>query len=219
LAHLEALLDEAGTPSVVVLTHRHPDHAAGAERFAAMARAPLAAWSHAGANICGTAAPIADGQRIDADGASLVAVFTPGHAADHLSFLLESERALFTGDHVLGRGTSVIAFPDGNLADYLHSLERARALGATRVYPGHGPVIEDPAPVFDYYIEHRRERERQVIDALAAGDRTVEEIVARVYVAYDRALWGAAGLSVRAHLEKLEHEERATHDGDTWRLS
>jgi glyoxylase-like metal-dependent hydrolase (beta-lactamase superfamily II) len=217
-AHLERVLDEAGTPSLVVLTHRHLDHAEGAEKFAAMARAPLAAWAAPSASVCAGAAAIADGQRIDVDGATLVAVFTPGHASDHLAFLLEAERALFTGDHVLGRGTSVIA-SDGNLADYMASLRRARALDAARLYPGHGPVVEEPGPVLDFYISHREERERQVIEAMEAGDRRIEEMVARIYAAYDVSLHGAAAASVRAHLDKLVAEGRATQgEGDEWRL-
>jgi glyoxylase-like metal-dependent hydrolase (beta-lactamase superfamily II) len=221
LEHLEAVLEEAGPPSLVVLTHRHPDHAAGAERFAAMARAPLAAHSPGAghADILEGAAPISDGQRIDADGAKLVAVFTPGHARDHLAFFLEEERALFTGDHVLGRGTTVIAWPDGDLTDYMRSLEKARALDAARVFPGHGPVIDDPAPVLDYYIAHRLEREQQVIAALDSGDREIPEIVARIYAAYDPALHAVAALSVRAHLEKLLRDGRVARDGEEWRLA
>ncbi len=219
LAHLERVLEEAGTPSLVVLTHRHPDHAEGAERFADMARAPLAAFGHASVNICEDATPVADGQRIDVDGTALVAVFTPGHASDHLSFLLESERALFTGDHVLGRGTSVIAWPDGDLGAYMRSLETTRALGASRLYPGHGPVVEDPAGVFDYYIAHRLEREQQVLAAMREGDRTIADMVARIYAAYDVSLHGAAALSVRAHLEKLLRDGAVVRDGDDWRLA
>ena len=216
IEHLERVLDAAGQPSVVVLTHTHPDHAEGAERFAAMARAPLAAYGHA-SGVCSTAAPIADGQRIDIDGTFLVALFTPGHSSDHLSFVFEAERALFTGDHVLGRGTSVIAAPDGDLADYMASLERARAVGASRLYPGHGPVIDEPRAVLDYYIEHRLERERQVLAALEAGDERIEDMVARIYVDVDPVLHPAAALSVRAHLDKLAREGAVRVEGATWR--
>jgi glyoxylase-like metal-dependent hydrolase (beta-lactamase superfamily II) len=215
--HLERVLEEAGTPAVVILTHRHPDHAEGAERFAGMARAPLAAYANGGAGtVCSTAAPIADGQRITTDGATLVAMYTPGHASDHLSFTLEEEHSLFTGDHVLGRGTTVIAYPDGDLGAYLQSLDRARASEPKRLYPGHGPVVEDPDPVLAYYKEHRLERERQVLDAIDAGVVTVPEMVARIYADYDPSLHGAAALSVMAHLTKLRREGIVREDGEAW---
>ena len=215
--HLERVLEKAGTPSVILLSHRHPDHAEGAERFADMARAPLAAYASQGSSICATAAAIADRQRITADGATLTAMYTPGHASDHLSFFLEEERALFTGDHVLGRGTTVIAYPDGDMAAYLASLDRARAAEPRRLYPGHGPVVEDPDPVLAYYKEHRLERERQVLDAIDAGDATVAEMVARIYADYDVALHGPAAMSVLAHLHKLRNEGVVKEEGEAWR--
>ncbi len=214
--HLQRVLDEAGGSSLVVLTHTHPDHAEGAERFAQMARAPLAAWA-GGTSACAAAAAIADGQRIDVDGTALVAVHTPGHASDHVSFFLEAERALFTGDHVLGRGTTVIAHPDGDMAAYMRSLERARELAATRLYPGHGPVVEEPDEVLRYYIEHRLEREQQVLAAIDAGDTQVPAMVARIYHDVDPVLHPAATLSVRAHLDKLRNDGVLEQDGERWR--
>jgi glyoxylase-like metal-dependent hydrolase (beta-lactamase superfamily II) len=210
------VLEAAGSPSVVLLTHRHPDHAEGAERFADMARAPLAAYAANGNSVCATAAAIADGQRITTGGVTLVAMYTPGHASDHLSFVLEEERALFTGDHVLGYGTTVIAYPDGDMAAYLRSLDKARAAMPTRLYPGHGPVVEDPEPVLEYYKTHRLEREQQVLDAIDKGDATVEEMVERIYAEYDRALHGAAALSVRAHLDKLRHDGVVREEDGAW---
>jgi len=215
--HLERVLEEAGTPSVILLSHRHPDHADGAERFADMARAPLAAYASQGSSVCATASAIADRQRITAAGATLTAMYTPGHSSDHLSFVLEEERALFTGDHVLGRGTTVIAYPDGDMTAYLASLDRARAAEPRRLYPGHGPVVEDPDPVLAYYKEHRLERERQVLDAIDAGDATVPEMVARIYADYDVALHGPAAMSVLAHLQKLRNEGIVKEEGEAWR--
>lgn len=217
--HLERVLDEAGQPSAVILTHGHPDHAEGAERFAAMARAPLAMWADRPAGTCATAAAIADRQRIDVDGTTLVAMHTPGHSSDHLSFFLEAERAMFTGDHVLGRGTTVIAYPDGDLADYMRSLEVAKAARATRLYPGHGPVIDEPDAVLDHYVAHRLEREQQVLAALEAGDAEVGAMVARIYADVPVELHPAAALSVRAHLGKLRAEGRASEEGGRWRPS
>lgn len=216
-SHLDAVLDHAGEPSLVLLTHRHPDHAAGADRFAAMARAPLAAFGDGDPLFCDGAGPVHDGQRIEAGGVTLVATYTPGHSSDHLSYWLEEERALFTGDHVLGRGTTVIAHPDGDLVAYMASIERARALDPARLYPGHGPVVDDPAPVLAYYRDHRLEREQQVLAALAAGVGTVRQMVERIYADVDVALHDAAALSVRAHLAKLEREGRAAADGEGWR--
>lgn len=202
--HLRRVLDEAGEVGLVLLSHHHPDHAEGADRFAAMANAPVAAMAGARDGAIG----IEDGQRIGEGGIALRAIATPGHASDHLCFLLEPERTLFTGDHILGYGTTVVAHPDGNMEQYLRSLDRLRELDLTRLYPGHGPVVDDPRTVIDYYISHRLEREQQVLDALAAGHRTVEEIVARIYADVDPVLHPVAALTVRAHLAKLSREGR-----------
>ncbi|HKF00566.1 MAG TPA: MBL fold metallo-hydrolase [Actinomycetes bacterium] len=142
---------------------------------------------------------------------------TPGHAPDHCCFLLTGERALFSGDHVLGRGSALVVWPEGDMQDYLRSLARVRALDLARLYPGHGPPVEDPPAVLDACLAHRLEREREVLDALAAGDRTPAAIVARVYASTDPALHAAAELSVRAHLVKLVREGRVWHDGDRFR--
>lgn len=215
--HLKRVLEEAGEPSLVLLTHRHLDHAQGAERFADMARASLAAAGTSVAGVCASAAPVADGQRIAAGGATLVAMATPGHASDHLCFLLEEEQALFTGDHILGRGTAVVVYPDGDMTDYLASLDRARAAAPRRLYPGHGPVVEDPGPVLSYYKEHRLERERQVLAAIDAGDETPEAMVARIYAGVDPRLHEAATLSVRAHLDKLRREGVVRESAGRWK--
>lgn len=216
IEHLERVLDAAGPVSLVLLTHTHIDHAEGAERFAAMARAPLAAHA-GGSGTCATAAAISDGQRIAVDGDELIAMHTPGHASDHLCFRFGDD--LFTGDHVLGRGTTVIAHPDGDMAAYMASLRRARDVGASRLFPGHGPVVEEPAAVLDYYIAHRLEREQQVIEAVGAGAGTVEVMVERIYHDVDPSLHPVAALSVRAHLDKLRDEGTAHEDEGRWRLS
>ena len=132
---------------------------------------------------------------------------TPGHSADSLSFVLPAEAAVLTGDTVLGRGTSVVAYPDGRLADYLASLRRLHALAdaaqVTTVLPGHGPVLPDALQVLDFYLAHRFERLDEVAAAVRAGDRTAAEVVRRVYVDVDPVLWPAAELSVRAQLDYL----------------
>ena len=189
--------------SKIVLTHGHPDHAEGAAAFAAMTGAPVLAADPAHRLGGGGLAP---GDVLTAGGCEVRVVATPGHSADSVCLLLPADGALLTGDTVLGRGTTVIA-GDGSLADYLRSLERLRALTDEArlqvLLPGHGPLLADPAGTLDYYLAHRRERLAEVTAALDAGDRSLAEIVARVYADVDRSLWPFAEWSVRAQLEYL----------------
>ena len=144
---------------------------------------------------------------VAAGGLELRVVATPGHTADSLCFLLPADGSLLTGDTVLGRGTTVVAHPDGRLGDYLESLRRLRDLAAAEevrtVLPGHGPVVEEPLAVLLEYLRHREERLEQVARAVEQGARTPAEVVALVYADVDRVLWPAAELSVRAQLEYL----------------
>ena len=189
--------------SKIVLTHGHPDHAEGAAAFAAMTGAPVLAADPAH-RLGGEG--LAPGDVLTAGGCEVRVVATPGHSADSVCLLVPADGALLTGDTVLGRGTTVIA-GDGSLADYLRSLERLRALTDEArlqvLLPGHGPLLADPAGTLDYYLAHRRERLAEVTAALAAGDRSLAEIVARVYADVDRSLWPFAEWSVRAQLEYL----------------
>jgi glyoxylase-like metal-dependent hydrolase (beta-lactamase superfamily II) len=202
---------------LVLLTHTHADHAEGARAFADRAGAPLAAlaagWASPGAPDLAGGAPLA------AAGVALEPLPTPGHAADHCCFLLPAERAAFTGDHVLGRGTTVVEWPGGDMAAYLRSLELLLDRDLERLYPGHGPPVGDPRARVEGYLAHRREREAQVLAALEAGDRTPAEVVARVYADVDPVLHPAAELSVRAHLVKLvaEGRVRAEDGGERFR--
>lgn len=205
--HLRRVLDAAcaGDRHVaqVVLTHGHPDHSAGAARFAELSGASVGALDP-GLRL-GTEG-YGPGDVITASGCELRVVATPGHTADSLSLLLSADGALLTGDTVLGRGTTVIAH-DGSLADYLRTLDELRSLaddaGLRLLLPGHGPLLSDPAGVLDYYIAHRKERLDQVRAALAAGARTPAQVVEIVYADVDRSLWPAAELSVRAQLDYL----------------
>lgn len=206
--HLRRVLDAAragGARRVaqIVLTHGHPDHSAGAARFAAMSGAPVGALDPA---LRLGSEGFSDGDVITAAGCELRVVATPGHSGDSLSLLLEADGALLTGDTVLGRGTTVIA-PDGSLGDYLRTLDELRSLAGTAglsvLLPGHGPLLDDPAGVLDYYIAHRKERLDQIRAALAAGARTPAEIVDIVYADADPAVRGAAEWSVRAQLDYL----------------
>ena len=148
------------------------------------------------------------GQRLDVGGLDLRVVATPGHTSDSLTFHLPDDGAVLTGDTVLGRGTTMVAHPDGRLGDYLDSLRHlhtmASAHGVRTVLPGHGPVLADALGAVDYYLAHRATRLAQVETAVEAGCRTAADVVARVYADVDRALWPAAELSVRAQLEYLE---------------
>jgi glyoxylase-like metal-dependent hydrolase (beta-lactamase superfamily II) len=217
--HARAVVGASGGHGVelVLLTHTHVDHAEGARAFADRVGAPLAAiapgWSTAGAPDLASGAPVA------AAGLELRPLPTPGHAADHCCFGLAAERAVFTGDHVLGRGTTVVEWPGGDMADYLASLELLLDLHPERLYPGHGPLVPDAVARVEGYLAHRRGREAQVLAALAAGDRTPAEVVARVYAEVDPALHPAAELSVRAHLAKLVGQGRvvAGDDGERFR--
>ena len=197
---------------LVLLTHGHADHAEGAARFATLAGGvPVRALDPA--HRLGSEG-LGDGDVVTLDGLEIVVVATPGHTADSLSFVLSADEAVLTGDTVLGRGTTVVAWPEGKLADYLNSLLRLRLLAdsgqISTVLPGHGPVLKDQAlAAIDQYLEHRAERLAQVEAALAAGDRTASEIVHRVYADVDRAVWPAAELSVRAQLDYLEDRHRA----------
>ena len=207
-SHLRAVLAAVNAQGrrvgLVLLTHGHPDHAAGARRFAELTGVGVRALDPAH-RLGGEG--LADGDVLDVGGLLIQVVGTPGHTADSLSFLVAGDGSLLTGDTVLGRGTTVVAYPDGRLADYLDSLERLAALAAggrvRRVLPGHGPVLDDPAGVLRGYLAHRRQRLDQVAAAVAAGDRTPQAVVASVYADVDRSLWPAAELSVRAQLDYL----------------
>jgi glyoxylase-like metal-dependent hydrolase (beta-lactamase superfamily II) len=188
----------------VVLTHGHPDHAEGAATFAGLSGAPVAALDPA--HRLGSEG-LSAGDVLTAAGCELRVVWTPGHSPDSVSLLLAADGALLTGDTVLGRGTTVIG-QDGGLGDYLRTLDELRALtdsaGLRTLLPGHGPVLDHPADVLDYYIAHRRERLDQVRAALGAGAKTPPEVVAIVYAEVDKALWPAAEVSVRAQLAYLQ---------------
>lgn len=196
-----------GKLSLVLITHGHRDHIGGVGAVSRM-YPDAVARKFPGNEPSPTHAPIAAGELIRLDGLTLQAVHTPGHAADHLCFYWMEECAVFSGDLILGEGTAVIPRVGGNLTEYLSSLERLRSLDLRRIYPGHGPVIQDPQAKIAEYIEHRRMRERQVLDALHAGARTIREIVARIYADVPKALHRLAEESVWNHLVKLEGEQR-----------
>lgn len=210
--HLEAIREVAGDIGVVLLTHHHFDHSEGARELAELAGCGVRAldpeYRLGDEGLVG-------GDVVSLDGLEIRVVATPGHTSDSLSFVVPAERAVLTGDTVLGRGTTVVAHPDGELGAYLDSLDTLHALAEaqsiTAVWPGHGPVIEDALTVLDYYIAHRRERLAQVREALVmvegnasgGGESLARRIVEIVYADVDPILWPAAELSVRAQLAYL----------------
>jgi len=207
IGHLEEVAVH-GPVELVLLTHSHPDHAEGARRFAELVGAPIAAADPAyvaGGELLRESAPL------DAGGLRIEVRPTPGHTSDSVSFVVAStmhgepvEPAVLTGDTVLGRGTTVVAHPDGVLADYLRSLELLGAVAGARLLPGHGPVRADAAAVAGAYLVHRRERLQQVRTAVASGATTPADVVDVVYAGIDPRVRAAAELSVRAQLAYLQ---------------
>jgi glyoxylase-like metal-dependent hydrolase (beta-lactamase superfamily II) len=211
--HLQAVLDAVAqygcTVSTVLLTHGHFDHSEGAAWFAQQANCGVRAVDPTFRIPTDHAHGLAEGDVITSGELRVEVLPTPGHTLDSVCFWLPQDGSLLTGDTVLGRGTSVVAHPDGALGPYLESLERLRAFanspaGVDRLLPGHGPVIEDPTAVLTYYLDHRKERLAQVREAVAAGHTTPASIVTHVYADVPRTLWPAAERSVRAQLAYLD---------------
>jgi glyoxylase-like metal-dependent hydrolase (beta-lactamase superfamily II) len=208
---LERYLADRGwtRPSRVILTHRHRDHLGGVDQLRARFRGlAVAKMIHRDAGLPEPMDDLRDGATITGDGVTLTAVHTPGHASDHLCFYLAEERAVFTGDVVLGGSTTVIPSDDGDLLDYMASLRRLLALDVRRIYPAHGPVIEDGPARIREYVEHRLMRERQIVEALGDGLHTIPAMVARIYADVAPSLHAPAAMSVESHLRKLAREGR-----------
>lgn len=235
-AHLAALLDavRGQTVSHVLVTHTHMDHAPLARPFAeavgasVLAARPLLSDGGASLDEAGDTAFEADiilrgGEVLEGDGWTLEALATPGHMSNHLAFVLHEERALFSGDHVMGWSTTIVAPPDGDMADYMSSLDAVIRLAPDTIWPTHGPPITDTAPFLVAYKAHRLDREAQIRTRLATGDRRIADIVPALYQAVDRRLWPAASLSVLAHLIALEKAGRVSAEPEPtmdaeWRL-
>jgi len=202
--HIDAVVDAAGEVALVLFTHHHWDHTDALASIVERTGAPTRALSP---DYTRSADPLRDGETIEVDGLTIEVVAAPGHTRDSVAFLLPQDRALLSGDMVLGRGTTVVAHPDGALGPYLDSLRRFRALvtdgRVDTILPGHGPVVDDPGAVLDFYLTHREERLDQVRSALAAGAVSARDVVEQVYADVDPILWDAAELSVRAQLEYL----------------
>lgn len=223
-AHLEALLGAVRGEAVshILLTHRHMDHAplaaklkerTGARTLAA-AMPPLPAEDKSlrlDASIDRSFVPddvLEHGSIVEGAGWTIESVFTPGHLADHMSFALREEKTLFCGDHVMAWATSVIAPPEGNMAQYMASLRLLLARDDEIYHPGHGPSRKNPQQLVRAYIAHRRMREEAIMGRVLQGDRTVEQIVRAIYADVDPRLHGAAALSTQAHLDHLAQQGR-----------
>ena len=218
-SHLDAIASAAPHgPSHVVVTHAHSDHVSGAP--AIHRRWPHAIFSKHPWPERDPQLPwqrLDDGSIVRTDDGDLTVLHTPGHAPDHLSLWHAESRTLFVGDMLVQGSTVVIpASHGGSLADYLSSLERMRQLNPLRALPAHGPVIDDPAALIQHYVDHRAQREQQVLDALGAHLASIQSITERIYPSISNDLLPMARESMLAHLMKLELEGRVSRDGERW---
>ena len=200
--HLDAIVAAIGPRSVrsVLVTHSHSDHAPLANPLGKELEVPV--YGHSTGPDFEPDLRLKEGSKLVVGDTNLEVIFTPGHSDDHLCFL--TGRILFTGDHIMG-GSSVMVEDMGR---YLRSLERLQSLELDRLYPGHGPEIEQPQEVIAWYIAHRLQREQEILDAIAGGAIELDAIVATVYANVDRSLHPLAARSTAAHLRKLEEEGR-----------
>ncbi|MBO9519574.1 MAG: MBL fold metallo-hydrolase [Porphyrobacter sp.] len=229
LAALEAAIGDAEVLAICC-THTHRDHSPAAAPLAASRKAPVIGCAPL---VLESDEPRADvpfdtdyrPDRVLADGESLLgpdwtlsALATPGHTSNHLCFALEQTKALFTGDHVMGWSTTVVAPPDGDMADYMASLERLYGREDRVYYPAHGPAVTRPRQLVRGMIGHRRQRERQILRLLHPGPKEIAELVPLMYKGVDMRLWPAAGQSVRAHLLDLEQRGVVARSGERWTI-
>jgi glyoxylase-like metal-dependent hydrolase (beta-lactamase superfamily II) len=226
LAALRAALANE-TVSHILVTHTHRDHSPAARALKQWTGAPTYGFGpHGSGNAEDSIAveeggdrdfvpdvAVADGEVIAGAGFTFECVHTPGHTSNHMCYALREEKALFTGDHVMGWSTSVVAPPDGDMGDYLQSLRKLIARDDAIYWPTHGGPVRDPQALVAAYLAHRLEREAQILAALREGVTSIPEIVDRLYLGLDPRLKQAAGLSVFAHLLRLIREDRAVSLG------
>lgn len=231
--HIAAILAAVGDEPVVAImcTHTHRDHSPGSRPLAAATGAPIVGCAPLAYPEDGPRADegfdtdyqpdrvLDDGEGMAGPGWTLRAVATPGHVSNHLCFALEQSGALFSGDHVMGWSTSVVVPPDGDMGDYMRSLDKLYGREDRVYYPAHGPAVENPRQLVRGMIGHRRQRENQIIRLLTETARDVEALVAAMYKGLDPRLTKAAGLSVAAHLIDLERRGMVARSGDIWQTN
>lgn len=231
--HIAAILAAVGSRNILAImcTHTHRDHSPAAAPLAAQTGAPIVGCAPLVLQVAGprsdeafdtTYAPdrvLVDGEAMRGTGWTLTAVATPGHTSNHLCFALEQSGALFTGDHVMGWSTSVVIPPDGDMGDYMASLEKLMARDDVRYHSAHGAAIEKPKQLVRGMIGHRRQRENQILRLLGDSPRPVSGFIPDMYKGLDARLIGAAEMSVTAHLLDLEKRGAARREGDVWRLA
>ena len=205
--HLVALEKrlEGRTAGVVLVTHSHPDHLPLADRFAAPHHASVRRYPE-----------LLDGDIVRAGNLNLTALHTPGHSADHLSFLLADDGAVFTGDLILGQGSSMVTYPEGDVAAYLRSLDRLAALQPRILFPGHWDPVTDAMAKIDEYRRHRLEREAQILAEVRRGGGSASELTRRVYGELEEKLQVAAEMTLRAHLRKLVDDGLVREVGESY---
>ena len=230
--HVEAILAAVGDKRIaaILCTHTHRDHSPAAAPLKAITGAPIIGCAPLALSDDGPRADSAfdpdyapdrvltDGESISGDGWTLTAVATPGHTSNHLCFALEESGALFTGDHVMAWSTSVVSPPDGNMADYMRSLEKLYDREDRVFYPAHGPAVTKPRQLVRGMLGHRKQREAQILRQLGEAPKTIPDMVAAMYKGLDPRLTGAAGRSVLAHLFDLRDRGIVQADGEHWRL-
>lgn len=229
-AHIDAIMRgiSGRTLTAIVITHTHNDHSPGSRPLQALTGAPIVGCAPLALENLGPRADaafdadykpdliMADGDSVTGEGWTLTAVATPGHTSNHLCFALPEVQALFTGDHVMGWSTTVVAPPDGDMTAYMASLAKLQARDDAVYYPAHGEPITNPAQKVRGFLGHRRQREAQIIRLIEEGVGTIPDLVERMYVGVDRRLFGAAGGSVLAHLIDLQGRGVVTVENDHW---
>ncbi|WP_293883492.1 MBL fold metallo-hydrolase [Sphingomonas sp.] len=230
--HIAAILTATTGARItaIVCTHTHRDHSSGARPLSAATGAPIIGCApltiddtgpRADASFDPDYAPdrvLVDGERLTGPDWTLAAVATPGHTSNHLCYALVEEDALFTGDHVMGWSTTVVSPPDGDMADYMASLDKLIARTDAIYYPAHGEPVTNPQRFARGLAGHRKQREGQILRLVGQGVRLIEDMVPRMYAGVDKRLYPAAGRSVLAHLIELENRGKTARDGSSWRV-
>ncbi len=231
-AHIDAIIAAIGDARVTAIccTHTHRDHSPAAAPLARQTGAPIIGCAplvladdgpRADEAFDKSYAPdriMGDGEQLSGDGWTLEAIATPGHTSNHLCYAVVESGAVFTGDHVMGWSTSVISPPDGDMADYMASMQKMYERGDRIYYPAHGPAVEKPRQLVRGMMGHRKQRERQILRHLESGLTQITDMVPFMYKGLDPRLFGAAGRSVLAHLIDLENRNIVASNGDDWKL-